>query len=664
MQDSQKPMVTNGQNKPRLPIFSTGGKVVFIIALFVLISVLLGGMIFWYGNIFDGVRSYVRGEGLWAKAQKDAVLYLSRYSYNHSETDYNAYQQSLKVISGDKDARLALLKSPPDYEQARRGFLQGQNHPDDIDSLIGFFLTFQRISYMRDAISIWQSADITIDELKRVSGEIRIEVNASNQQADKIVVLRERLQLLNDELHELENRFSLILSEGARWVKQTTWRATVLGLVIFIGIGLWVSRQIIHGITKAEQQLIISESRFRRLKESNTIGIISWRMDGMVEEANDLFLTMIGYDRPDFLTGGVNWRNMTPVEFQQRDQQAINELLTQGRCEPFEKVLIHKQGHWVPIYVGAAMLTDNHEQGIAYVVDLSERKKSEQQLKLAATVFAACGDGILIADASTRIVSVNRALCAMTGYDEGELLGQPPSILQSGYTTDEEYQRMWESLNKSGQWQGDVFDRMKNGALIPMRVSINQVRNADNQLTHYVAILSDISERKAAEEHLRHIAHHDPLTGLANRVLFNDRLEQAIKVAVRNNTNFAVLFMDLDKFKPVNDLFGHKVGDKLLQSVADRLTRSVRETDTVTRLGGDEFVILLDNVTGQKMVKKLLKQLTDTICNTYPIDGYEIEIGVSVGMSLYPNDGTDAKTLLHRADLAMYETKESRGHAY
>jgi diguanylate cyclase (GGDEF)-like protein len=197
-----------------------------------------------------------------------------------------------------------------------------------------------------------------------------------------------------------------------------------------------------------------------------------------------------------------------------------------------------------------------------------------------------------------------------------------------------------------------------------MRVSINQVKNADNQLTHYVAILSDISERKAAEEHLRHIAHHDPLTGLANRVLFNDRLEQAIKVAVRNNTKFAVLFMDLDKFKPVNDLFGHKIGDKLLQNVADRLTRSVRETDTVTRLGGDEFVILLDNVTSQKMVKKLLKQITDTICNTYPIDGHEIEIGVSVGMSLYPNDGTDAKTLLHRADIAMYETKESRGHAH
>lgn len=632
----------------------------FIISLFALISVLLGGLIFWYGNIFDGVRAYVRGEGLWAKAQKDAVFYLNSYSYNHSENDYSAYQQALKVINGDKVARLALLESPPNYDTARKGFLQGQNHPNDIDSMISFFLTFQRISYMRDAISIWQFADQTIEELKLLSEQIRTETNALNPKPAKILELRNRLQYLNNELLQLENRFSLVLSEGARWVKQTTWRVTVLALIIFIGIGLWVSRLIIKGITKAEQELTISESRFRRLKESNTIGIISWRMDGTIEEANDLFLNMLGYDRLDILTGVVNWRDITPVEFRPRDQQAINELLAQGRCEPFEKALMHKQGHWVPVYIGAAMLGGNQEQGIAYVMDLSERKKAEQQLKLAATVFAASSDGILIADASARIVSANQALCAMTGYDESELLGQPPSILQSGYTTDAEYKGMWESLNKTGQWQGDVIDRMKNGNLIPMRVSINQVRNADNHPTHYVAILSDISERKAKEEHLLHIAYHDSLTGLANRILFNDRIEQAIKFAERNSSKFSVLYLDLDKFKPVNDHFGHKIGDRLLQKVADRLTRSVRETDTVTRLGGDEFAVLLENITDLRMTEKLLKHIVDTLCEVYRIDDYTIEIGVSAGISIYPDHGTDAKTLLHHADIAMYEIKDSK----
>lgn len=653
-------MTTDKRYLIGLPIVSTEGKVVFIISLFVLISVLLGGMIFWYGSIFDGVRSYVRGEGLWAKAQKDAVFYMNSYSYSHSETDYRAYQEALKVIGGDKHARLALLESPPNCAEARKGFLQGQNHPDDIDSMIRFFLTFQRISYMRDAIATWQAGDQTIDELKQVSEQIRVESNAPNLRAEKISELRQRLQYLNEELHQLENRFSLILSEGARWVKQTTWRLTLLVLVIFIGIGLLVSRQITKGIIMAEQQLMISESRFRRLKESNTIGIISWRMDGMIEEANDLFLTMLGYDRADVSAGVVNWRAITPLEYQCRDQQAIDELCTHGRCEPFEKALIHKQGHSVPILVGAAMLVGNREQGIAYVMDLSERKKAEQQLKLAATVFAGSSDGILITDSSTHIVSVNQALCAMSGYEENELLGKPPAILQSGYTTHEEYERMWESLNKSGQWQGDIIDRRKNGALMPVRVSINQVKNSYDQLTHYVAILSDISERKAEEEHLRHIAYHDPLTGLANRVLFNDRLERAIKLGVRNNTKFAVLFLDLDKFKPVNDVFGHKVGDKLLQSVAHRLARSVRETDTVTRLGGDEFVILLEEVTSHERVEKTLDHMVDEIRKTYRIDDHDIEIGVSAGVSIYPDHGMDAKTLLHHADIAMYQAKESK----
>lgn len=616
---------------------------------------------YWYGNIFEGVRTFVRGEGLWAKAQKDAVFYLNSYSYSHSENDYRAYQGALKVIRGDENARLALLSSPSNKEAARLGFLQGQNHPVDVDLMIEFFLKFQRISYMQDAIDTWQYGDKKIDELTLVGEQIRNEINLSGKETERIIELRERLKQLNSELQLLENRFSLILSEGARWVRQMAWRVSVLTLVIFIGIGLLVSRQIINSITESEQQIIISESRFRSLKESNTIGIVSWRIDGMIDEANDFFLTMIGYDRSDVPAGGLNWRDITPVEFHPRDQQAVEELLTQGRCEPFEKAFIHKQGHLVPIYVGASMLDGNREHGIAYVMDLSDRKMAEQQLKLAATVFAGSSDGILITDPSTRIVSVNQALCKMTGYDENELLGEFPTILKSGYTSDEEYNRMWESLNKNGQWQDDIVDRMKNGSLMPMRISISQVKNSENQITHYVAIMSDISKRKAEEEHLRHIAHHDPLTGLANRMLFNEQIERAIKKRERINTKFAVVFLDLDKFKPVNDLLGHKTGDKLLQSVAHRLARNVRETDTVARLGGDEFVILLEDITDQNMVVKILSQVISEISSIYHIDDHDIEIGVSAGISIYPDNGTDAKTLLHYADIAMYEVKESKG---
>jgi len=617
-------------------------------------------MFFLYGNISDGVRAYVRGEGLWAKAQKDAVYYLNSYSFSGSESDYRAYLDALKVIGGDKQARLALLASPPNREEARNGFLQGQNHPDDIQALVDFFLNFRRISYMCDAVSIWEAADRTIDALKVVGEKIRNEIDVSNGQSDHLVELRERLQRLNDELLQLENQFSLILGEGARWVKQITWRLTLLILVLFVGIGLLISRQVIKGISAAERQLLISELRFRRLKESNTIGIICWHMDGTIDDANDLFLNMLGYEQSDLANNAINWREITPPEFRSRDQQIVDELLVHGRCDPFEKALIHKQGHWVPILVGAAMLSDDQERGIAYVMDLSERKKAEQQLKLAATVFSASSDGILITDSTMRIVSVNQALCGMTGYEAHELHNKPPAILQSGYTRHDQYEEMWESLHNSGQWQGELFDRCKNGALIPVRVSINQIKNANNEVTHYVAILSDITERKAEEAQLRRIAYHDPLTGLANRVLFDDRLEHAIKIAVRNHSKFAVLFLDLDKFKPVNDLFGHEVGDKLLQQVANRLIRSVRNTDTVTRLGGDEFVVLLEEVNTHEKVENTLRHIIETICMPYHFDDRDIEIGVSAGIGIYPDHGTDAKALLHHADIAMYHAKGSK----
>lgn len=655
-------MITTKKHRIRRPKIATTGKVVFIISLFMLISAMLGGMIFWYGNIFDGIRAYVRGEGLWAKAQMNAVFYLESYSYSQSETDFNAYRNALLVIKGDHEARLALLKSPPNQDEARIGFLQGQNHPDDINALIGFFLTFQQISYMRDAIATWEIGDQTIAELEQTGQQIQAAIVASGRETETLDGLRKRVHHLNDELHHLENRFSAVLGEGARWVKQITWQLTALTLILSTGIALLVSRQIVNGIVKSEQQLLASESRFRRLKESNTIGIISWRMDGTVEEANDLFLAMLGYDRSHLSSGEINWRALTPAEYLHRDQQAIDELLTHGRCEPFEKALIHKQGHIVPILVGAAVISRDAEHGIAYVMDLSERKKAEQQLKLAATVFDGSSDGILVTDASIRIVSANRALCLMTGYEENELLGERPSILKSGYTSQDEYNQMWKTLIESGQWQGDMIDRTKSGGLIPLRASINRIKNADDEITHYVAILSDISERKAREEYLHHIAYHDPLTGLPNRMLLHDRLDRAIELAASKRSKFGLLFLDLDKFKPVNDLLGHEVGDTLLQSVAQRLARCIRASDTVTRLGGDEFVVLLDDVTTQEAVQTTLNHVMAAICKPYRIAGHTIEIGVSAGMSLYPDHGLDAKNLLHHADKAMYIAKETKSN--
>lgn len=645
----------------KVSIFSAGGKMIFVISLFVLTITLLAGMNYLQGRIFDGVRSYIHGEGLWAKGQKDALIDLNRYSYSHSAADYHAFREAVKVNLGDKQARLALLASPPRLQEAREGLLQGQNDAQDVDALVWFFLHFHDVLYMRQAIAIWTEGDEKIAELVAVGEEIRRHIETPGSPPQQLAVLRERLHTLNGELVILENRFSAVLGDGARWLKKTVWNASIFILLLFIASAAIVSRQIIKSIAKAEQELLISESRFRSLKDSNSIGIVSWRMDGLIDDANDFFLEMLAYTRSDIAAGKLNWQMLTPSEWWMRDKQAIDELLKSGAYTPYEKVLLDKYGNPVPVYIGGSLLYGNKTLGIAYVMDLCERKQAEEQMKLAATVFAASIDGIIVTDAAQRIVSVNRAFCELMGYSEDEMLGTVPKIFPSAYLSQELYRDFWQALNATGLWQDDIVDYTKGGERVVLRLSVSSVKNNQDVVTHYVAVLSDITERKAAEDRLRFIAHHDPLTGLPNRVFFDDRIEQAIKRASRCNGKFAVAFFDLDKFKPVNDLYGHKVGDKLLQIIANRLAENVRDSDTVTRLGGDEFLMLLENVRDKEMVNRLLQKIAAILCTPCQIEGHSIGVGVSIGASIYPEDGHDAKTLIHHADIAMYGVKKGRG---
>ncbi len=244
------------------------------------------------------------------------------------------------------------------------------------------------------------------------------------------------------------------------------------------------------------------------------------------------------------------------------------------------------------------------------------------------------------------------------GFTQQDLHGDANDFLNDGHNNDDARQAMRNLLQQGEQWQGELLKTVKSGDLLPLSVRINTVRNEHDRLTHFVIVITDIAERKAEEEYLRHIAHHDALTNLPNRVLFHTKLEQAIVHAQRSDDIFAILFLDLDNFKPVNDQFGHDVGDKLLQEVAKRLSSGIRQMDTITRLGGDEFVILLEHLANTHRIGQLIPQISQAICAPYTINGHQIHIGVSVGLAIYPENGTDAKSLINHADQAMYSMKK------
>ncbi len=297
-------------------------------------------------------------------------------------------------------------------------------------------------------------------------------------------------------------------------------------------------------------------------------------------------------------------------------------------------------------------------------VDITEQKKNTEQLRLASRIFASTTEGLLITDADTHIVWVNQAFEKITGYREPEVLGRTPALLNSGLQEASFYEQMYDSLGKSGSWQGEIINRRKDGTVYPEWLTISALVDDGGQVTHYVAIFSDITERKASEERIRYLSEHDFLTKLPNRMLFEDRLRQAIKHAQRQTQQFAILFIDLDRFKAINDTFGHPVGDRLLQEVALRLQAAVRGSDTICRQGGDEFLILLHDIKGADDAARIAEKIIQQVGQPYFIDKHQLNSSPSIGIALYPDDGDSSEALISNADTAMYVSKEGGRNIY
>lgn len=287
----------------------------------------------------------------------------------------------------------------------------------------------------------------------------------------------------------------------------------------------------------------------------------------------------------------------------------------------------------------------------------------DERARLAAVMFEQSCEGIIVTDAQSNIIMVNPAFTTITGYDEVEVLGRNPRMLSAGRHDAEFYRRMWAAIDATGSWHGEIWNRRKDGGVYAEWLSITRVADESGRVQNYISICSDITERKRADEQVQRLAHHDPLTGLPNRALLTDRALQALSMAQRNAAPVAVLYMDLDHFKQINDTLGHRVGDQLLVVVAARLQSAVRDYDTVSRQGGDEFVLVLPGaaVDGAAHVAEKVRRL---IADPMVIDGHQIAVTTSIGIAMFPDDGQDLEALLRAADAAMYRAKQEGRNAY
>ncbi|MCX8086569.1 MAG: EAL domain-containing protein [Rhodocyclaceae bacterium] len=295
--------------------------------------------------------------------------------------------------------------------------------------------------------------------------------------------------------------------------------------------------------------------------------------------------------------------------------------------------------------------------------DWTAWKTAESELRLIESVFESASEGILITDTEARIVRVNPAFTELTGYAQEEVLGKRPSFLQSGLHEKRFYAELWHSLTTTGHWRGEIWNKRKNGEIYPEHLAINAVRDAEGRVTHYVGLFSDITQQKAVEERLEDMATHDALTGLPNRIALSLKLHQAIAAARAHDRLVAVCFVDLDGFKPVNDTWGHEIGDRVLVEVAQRFKQALRATDTVARIGGDEFVLVLGEFHDVEEIEFALSRILEHIRKPIVVDDLRIAISASIGVTVHPFDESDTDTLIRHADQAMYIAKnQGRNH--
>ncbi|MEN8180779.1 MAG: EAL domain-containing protein [Pseudomonadota bacterium] len=391
--------------------------------------------------------------------------------------------------------------------------------------------------------------------------------------------------------------------------------------------------------------------------EQSSDAIITCNMDNLITSWNNAAEKMFGYDDHEIM--GTSIDRILKLPAGPEGHTSISSISNPDAS--YEALGKRRDGDYINISISSSSLFNdrNNPVGLISIIrDVTLTKRTEQRLQQASVVFDSTSEGVLITDENSIIIAVNSAFKTITGYSEDESIGQSAGFTKSGIHDTDFYRAMWKAIEKTGHWQGEIIDRRKNGETYPKWLSISEVRNNKDAITNYVGVFNDITQLKEAQNRLQHMAQHDFLTDLPNRFLFEDRLEHAINRAKRNRTLVALLFLDLDRFKNINDSLGHIVGDHLLIEVAHRIQSLVREEDTLARLGGDEFTIILESITEQRQAAVIAEKIIENMKLPIPVDGHELFVTCSIGISTYPQDGEEQSQLIKNADAAMYKAKE------
>lgn len=459
-----------------------------------------------------------------------------------------------------------------------------------------------------------------------------------------------------------EDLRNTIITEKQRYIRAVLIAVTICGLVsIIVWFGLiFFNRKLANQVRIRTASLTASEQNFRAFFELASVGVAQVDVhSGQFLKINKKYADIVGYALEEL-------QNITFAEITHpediENQWSKMRLLTQEQAHEFtiEKRYVKKNGTivWALLTVSPLWSTGQKPDFILAVIrDITARKNAEERLVFAAKVFENSIEGIVVTDADGIILHVNKAFSTITGYAPEEAIGQNPKMLKSDKHSSAFYTDMWNRMISEGQWSGEIWNRRKTGEAYPEWLTISAIRNEQGKITNYVSIFHDISQNVKQQEALRYQAEHDALTELPNRVLINDRLKNALEKIKRSENKLALLYLDLDNFKHINDAFGHPAGDDLLMRLARRFSHQMRAGDTIARVGGDEFLILLSDVENINIASSIAVRLIECLEEPFHHADIEYFITASVGVTIAPDDGNDPVTLIKNADIAMYRAK-------
>jgi diguanylate cyclase (GGDEF)-like protein/PAS domain S-box-containing protein len=458
-----------------------------------------------------------------------------------------------------------------------------------------------------------------------------------------------------------------------------SWERVLVALVLAMGLGLaasWAFSRWSRGLFASYHADMVEKNRvlaetgelFRAVFDNAAVGIAQVALDGRFLQINESYCQLIGYTQQEVLGQAVTYQQISFPEDLAADAGNV-QALQRGEMENHrvEKRYRRKDGSVVWASLAIHLVSDAERKPLYFITavqDITARKAADQRLQLAANVFAYAREGIMITTPDGTIVEVNDAFTRITGYGRDEAIGQNPRLLKSNIHTASDYAAMWDTLLRDGHWVGETWNRHKSGRVFAELQTISAVKDNKGELQYYLSLFTDITPMLEHRQQLEHIAHYDALTDLPNRVLLADRLQQALTHSQRRRQSVAVLYLDLDGFKEVNDQYGHDRGDQLLVLLAKRLKETLRDGDTLSRIGGDEFVAVLVDVNSPKDCEPVLQRMLDAASGPLLIGGDTLQVSASIGVTLFPKDQSDADLLLRHADQAMYLAKQAGKNRY